>query len=47
MKITDILNGDIFKEGSEARQTFGKYYAVIAILVILTVLGLLAIATQG
>lgn len=38
---------DIFKEGSEARRTFGKYYAVIAIIAILTVLTLLALATQG
>ena len=38
---------EIFQEGSDARQTFGKYYAVVAIIVILTVLGLLALATQG
>lgn len=38
---------DIFKEGSQARQTFAKYYSVLAILAILTVLVLLALATQG
>ena len=38
---------EIFKEGSEARRTFAKYYSVIAILTILTVLLLLALATQG
>ena len=38
---------DIFKEGSEARRLFGKFYAVAAIAVILTVLVLLALATRG
>ena len=38
---------DIFKEGSEARQTFAKYYSVLAIVVVLTVLVLLALATRG
>ena len=38
---------DIFKEGSEARKLFGKFYAVAAILVILAVLVLLALATRG
>ena len=38
---------DIFSEGSEARRIFGKFYAVAAILVILTVLVLLALATRG
>ena len=38
---------DIFKEGSDARKTFGKFYAVAAIAVILTVLVLLALATRG
>lgn len=38
---------EIFTEGSEARQTFGKYYAIVAIIVVLSVLGLLALATQG
>lgn len=38
---------DIFKEGSEARKLFGKFYAVAAIAVILTVLVLLALATRG
>ncbi len=38
---------DIFKEGSEARRLFGKFYAVAAILVILAVLVLLALATRG
>lgn len=47
MKITDIFNGEIFKEGSDARQIFAKYYSVIAIVTILAVLALLALATQG
>lgn len=38
---------EIFKEGSEARRTFAKYYSVIAIMIILTVLFLLALATRG
>ncbi len=38
---------DIFREGSEARRLFGKYYAVGAIVVILLVLALLALATRG
>lgn len=38
---------DIFKEGSEARQTFAKYYSVLAILTVLSVLILLALATRG
>ena len=38
---------DIFKEGSEARRLFGKFYAVAAIAVILMVLALLALATRG
>lgn len=38
---------DIFKEGSEARKLFGKFYAVAAIAVILIVLALLALATRG
>ena len=38
---------DIFKEGSETRQTFARYYSVIAILVILSVLAMLALATRG
>ena len=38
---------DIFKEGSEARKLFGKFYALAAILVILAVLVLLALATRG
>ena len=42
MKISDI-----FKEGSEARQTFAKYYAVLAILIILSVIVLLGLATRG
>ena len=37
---------DIFKEGSEARRVFAKYYSVLAIVAILTVLVLLALATQ-
>ena len=38
---------DIFKEGSEARRLFGKFYALAAILVILAALALLALATRG
>ncbi len=38
---------DIFKEGSDARKLFGKFYAVGAIVVILAVLALLALATRG
>ena len=38
---------DIFKEGSKARQTFAKYYSVLAILTILAVLLVLSLATQG
>jgi hypothetical protein len=44
----DILKlSDIFKEGSDARKLFGKFYAVGAIAVILAVLALLALATRG
>ena len=39
--------GDIFREGSEARKVFARYYAVAAILTILGVLLLLALATRG
>ena len=45
MKLNQIA--DIFKENSEARQTFAKYYSVLAIVVILSVLALLALATRG
>jgi len=38
---------DIFKEGSDTRQIFARYYSVLAIVVVLTVLVLLALATQG
>ncbi|MCY4062924.1 MAG: hypothetical protein OXG53_11200 [Chloroflexi bacterium] len=38
---------DIFREGSEARKLFAKFYAFAAILIIMTVLALLAIATRG
>lgn len=38
---------DIFREGSDARKLFAKFYAVAAIAIILTVLVLLAIATRG
>lgn len=38
---------DIFKEGSEARRLFAKFYAVMAIVIILTALALLALATRG
>ena len=39
--------GDIFREGSEARKVFARYYAVLGILTILGVLLLLALATRG
>jgi len=39
--------GDIFREGSDARKLFAKFYAVGAIVVILIVLLLLALATRG
>ena len=39
--------GDIFREGSEARQRFARWYAVLGILTILGVLLLLALATRG
>ena len=38
---------DIFREGSDSRKLFAKFYAVAAIVVILAVLVLLAIATRG
>lgn len=38
---------DIFKEGSEARKLFAKFYAVMAIVTILAALALLALATRG
>jgi hypothetical protein len=38
---------DIFREGSDARKLFAKFYAVAAIVVILAVLALLALATRG
>ena len=38
---------DIFKEGSEARARFARYYALVTIGVIIVVLVLLAIATRG
>ena len=38
---------DIFREGSEARKLFGKFYAVAAIGIILFALVLLALATRG
>ena len=39
--------GDIFREGSEARRRFGKFYAALAIVIILTALVLLGLATRG
>jgi|GEM_PF-6086137 len=44
---TQFRFADIFKEGSETRQIFARYYSVIAILVVLSVLVLLALATRG
>ena len=38
---------DIFKEGSEARRLFAKFYAVLAIVTIIAALALLALATRG
>ncbi len=38
---------DIFREGSEARRLFGRYYAIGAICIILIALLLLALATRG
>ncbi len=38
---------DIFREGSDARKLFAKFYAVAAIGIILTVLVLLAFAARG
>ena len=38
---------DIFKEGSEARKLFARYYAVLAIGAILLALALLGLATRG
>lgn len=39
--------GDIFREGSEARRRFAKFYAALAIVIILTALVLLGLATRG
>ena len=38
---------DIFREGSDSRKLFAKFYAVAAIGTILTVLVLLAFVTRG
>lgn len=46
-EVDAVKLADIFKEGSDARKLFGKFYAVAAIAVILTVLVLLALATRG
>lgn len=46
-KAATVRLSDIFKEGSDARKLFGKFYAVGAIAVILAVLALLALATRG
>jgi len=45
--VTNLKLSDIFREGSEARKLFAKFYAVGAIGVILAVLALLALATRG
>ena len=46
-KARTLKLSEIFSEGSEARRHFGKFYAVAAIGIILTVLVLLALATRG
>ena len=46
-KSTQFHFADIFKEGSETRQIFARYYSVLAIVVLLSVLALLALATRG
>ena len=38
---------DIFKEGSDARKRFARFYAVFAIATIVLILVLLALATRG
>lgn len=46
-KVITMKLGDIFKEGSEARKRFAQYYAVFAIVIIVSALVLLALATRG
>jgi hypothetical protein len=45
--VESLKLSDIFREGSDARKLFAKFYAVAAIGVILIVLVLLAFATRG
>lgn len=47
LKDNHVKLSDIFKEGSEARKLFAKFYAVLAIAIILAALALLALATRG
>ena len=46
-RVIALKLSDIFREGSDARKLFGKFYAVAAIGIILFVLVLLALATRG
>ena len=46
-KDNHVKLADIFKEGSDARKQFAKFYAVLAIAIILATLALLALATRG
>ena len=46
-RVLRLKLSDIFREGSEARKLFAKFYAAAAIVIILTVLVLLAFATRG
>ena len=46
-QVVRLKLSDIFREGSDARKHFAKFYAVAAIAVILTMLVLLAFATRG
>ena len=46
-KDNHVKLADIFKEGSDARKQFAKFYAVLAIAIILATLALLALAIRG
>lgn len=46
-QVNRLKLSDIFREGSDARKLFAKFYAFAALVIILTVLVLLAIATRG
>ena len=47
VKVNSLKLSEIFKEGSDARKLFGKFYAVSAIGIIMAVLVLLALVTRG